>query len=116
MPGVKGVPLEALRDTLIAYAERTGRRPTLEYALAAGVNDTDTELRALVDFAHGMLVHVNLIPVNPVAEAGLERSVTERVRLFRDTLLRTGVETSVRAERGTDIDAACGQLRQRHEG
>jgi len=116
MPGVRGVSLAALRGALVAYAERTGRRPTLEYALAAGVNDTDAELRALVTFARGMLAHVNLIPVNPVTEAGLERSVAERVRLFRDTLLRAGVETSVRVERGTDIDAACGQLRQQHEG
>ena len=53
----------------MAYAERSGRRPTLEYALAAGVNDTDAELDALVAFARGMLVHVNLIPVNPVAGA-----------------------------------------------
>jgi 23S rRNA (adenine2503-C2)-methyltransferase len=115
MPGVRGVSIAALRGALVAYAERTGRRPTLEYALAAGVNDTDAELRALVSFARGMLAHVNLIPVNPVAEAGLARSVAERVRLFRDTLLRAGIETSVRVERGTDIDAACGQLRQRHE-
>jgi len=115
MPGVRGVALPALRETLVAYAERSGRRPTLEYALAAGVNDTDAELDALVAFARGMLVHVNLIPVNPVAGAGLERSVADRVRLFRDTLQRAGIEVSVRVERGSDIDAACGQLRQRVE-
>ena len=115
MPGVRGVPLKALREALVAYSEHTGRRPTLEYALATGVNDTDAELGALVAFARGMLAHVNLIPVNPVADAGLERSVAARVSLFRDTLLQAGVETSVRVERGTDIDAACGQLRQRHE-
>jgi len=116
MPGVRGVSLPSLREALVAYAQRSGRRPTLEYALAAGVNDTDGELRALVGFARGMLVHVNLIPVNPVAGAGLDRSVADRVRLFRDTLLQAGVETSVRVERGADIDAACGQLRQRHGG
>jgi 23S rRNA (adenine2503-C2)-methyltransferase len=116
MPGVRGVPLPSLREALVAYAERSGRRPTLEYALVAGVNDTDAELDALIAFARGMLVHVNLIPVNAVAGAGLDRSVADRVRLFRDRLLRAGIEASVRVERGSDIDAACGQLRQRHEG
>jgi 23S rRNA (adenine2503-C2)-methyltransferase len=113
MPGVKGVALPALRSALISYAEVSGRRPTLEYALAAGVNDTDPELAALIAFARGMLVHVNLIPVNPVEGAGLDRPVADRVRVFRDALLHAGIETSVRVERGTDIDAACGQLRQR---
>jgi 23S rRNA (adenine2503-C2)-methyltransferase len=112
---VRGVTLPALREALVAYAERSGRRPTLEYALAAGVNDTDTELAALVAFARGMLVHVNLIPVNPVTGAGLDRSVADRIRLFRDTLQRAGIEASIRVERGSDIDAACGQLRQRFD-
>jgi 23S rRNA (adenine2503-C2)-methyltransferase len=115
MPGVRGVPLPALRATLVAYAERSGRRPTLEYALAAGVNDTEPELEALVAFGRGMLVHVNLIPVNPVPGTGLDRSLADRVRRFRDTLQHAGIETSVRVERGVDIDAACGQLRQRTE-
>jgi len=116
MPGVRGVPLSSLREALIAYADRTGRRPTLEYALAAGVNDTDPELAALTAFCRAMLVHVNLIPINQVEGSGLRRSVGDRVRVFRDALTRAGVEVSVRAERGTDIDAACGQLRQRHAG
>lgn len=115
MPGVKGVPLPGLRETLIAYAGSTGRRPTLEYALAAGVNDTDAELAALTSFCRGMLVHVNLIPINPVEGSGLQRTVGDRVRVFRDALQRAGVEASVRVERGVDIDAACGQLRQ-HQG
>lgn len=114
MPGVRGVSLSVLRQALISYADRTGRRPTLEYALAAGVNDTDAELAALSAFCRGMLVHVNLIPVNPVEGSGLQRSIGDRIRVFREALARAGVEASVRAERGADIDAACGQLRQRH--
>jgi len=115
MPGVSGVPLSALRAAIVAYAVATGRRPTLEYALAEGVNDTDAELEALVRFCRGMLVHVNLIPINPVDGAGLRRSTTERARAFRDTLHAAGVEASIRVERGADIEAACGQLRQRAE-
>lgn len=113
MPGVRGVPLPQLRAALVDYGEKTGRRPSFEYALIEGVNDTDAELAALVEFARGMLVHVNLIPANPVRGLAFERSPAERAGIFESRLTRAGVEASVRAERGSDIDAACGQLRQR---
>lgn len=114
MPGVKGIPLGRLRDAITAYTENAGRRATLEYALAEGVNDTEEELRALIEFCRGALVHVNLIPVNPVSGTGLRRGSSERARAFRDALKASGTEASIRVERGADIDAACGQLRQ-HE-
>jgi 23S rRNA (adenine2503-C2)-methyltransferase len=113
MPGVRGTPLPQLRRALIDYADKTGRRPSLEYALIDGVNDTDTELEALAEFAHGMLVHVNLIPANPVEGLGFGRAPAPRARAFEVRLARAGIESSIRAERGADIDAACGQLRQR---
>lgn len=113
MPGVRGYLLVQLRDSLSAYATRTGRRPTLEYALMASVNDTDAELAALVSFCRGLLCHVNLIPVNPVEGAGTSRTNEVRVRTFVTALAAAGIEASLRAERGTDISAACGQLRQR---
>lgn len=113
MPGVRGISLPDLRRELIAYADKTGRRPSLEYALISGVNDTTEELSALIRFARGLLIHVNLIPVNPVKESGFARAATERVALFQRELHMSGIQASVRAERGTDIDAACGQLRQR---
>jgi 23S rRNA (adenine2503-C2)-methyltransferase len=113
MPGVRGISLERLREALDAYASATGRRPSLEYALIEGVNDSDGELHALVEFCRGLLVHVNLIPVNPVAESGFGRSAPGRLRAFERALRSAGIEASVRVERGADIDAACGQLRQR---
>lgn len=113
MPGVRGMRLEALRDAVVTYSNRTGRRPTFEYALIAGVNDSEDELVALADFCTGLLCHVNLIPANPVEGAGFERGTASRVDAFRRALSRSGIEVSVRAERGGDIDAACGQLRQR---
>jgi 23S rRNA (adenine2503-C2)-methyltransferase len=116
MPGVRSTKLPALRRAIVDYTEETGRRPTLEYALAAGVNDTDEELDALVAFCRHALVHVNLIPVNPISDSFLARSTAERARAFRDTLRASGTEASIRVERGADIDAACGQLRQREEG
>jgi len=114
MPAVRRYPISQLRRALESYGERTGRRPSLEYALLDGVNDTDEELAALVAFCRGLLCHVNLIPANPVSTTGFARSAESRVRAFTVRLQQVGVEVSVRAERGTDIDAACGQLTQRH--
>jgi 23S rRNA (adenine2503-C2)-methyltransferase len=113
MPGVRAFKLRQLREALMDYSDATGRRPTLEYALVGGVNDTGAELGALVHFCADLLCHVNLIPVNPVAGTGSTRSEPGTARRFRDSLMRAGVEASVRVERGADIDAACGQLRQR---
>jgi 23S rRNA (adenine2503-C2)-methyltransferase len=112
MPAVRRWPLTELRSALVEYATRTGRRPTLEYALIEGVNVSDEELAALVSFCSGMLVHVNLIPMNPVAGSGLERARAERVGDFARALRRAGVEPSERVERGADIQAACGQLKR----
>ena len=112
MPGVRGFGLEALRAALMDYTVKTGRRVSLEFALIAGENDTDEELSALVEFARGMLCHVNLIPINPVEDTGFERSGDVRVRDFVNALSDAGVEATVRAERGSDIEAACGQLKQ----
>jgi 23S rRNA (adenine2503-C2)-methyltransferase len=113
MPGVRALGLPSLRAALVAYAEKTGRRPSLEYALIDGVNDSPAELSALVGFCGGMLVHVNLIPVNPVTDTDFARSPTQRLLAFERGLSDAGIEVSVRSERGADIDAACGQLRQR---
>ncbi len=112
MPGVRRYPLEQLRDSLISYSKSTGRRPTLEYALIDGENDTDEELAALAAFTKKMLCHVNLIPMNPVKKSGFKRSEPERAQEFARVLGRQGTEVTVRAERGVDIDAACGQLKQ----
>jgi 23S rRNA (adenine2503-C2)-methyltransferase len=113
MPGVAGMPLGALRDAIEAYTDRTNRRVSLEYALIDGVNDADEQVAALVTYASGLLCHVNLIPVNPVEQTGLGRSARERSRVFMRALTDAGVAVSVREERGADIDAACGQLKQR---
>jgi 23S rRNA (adenine2503-C2)-methyltransferase len=112
MPGVRNVKLPELRKALASYAAAAGRRPSIEYALIAGVNDTDVERSALVKFCRGLLVHVNLIPVNPVAETGFRRAPAERLEAFQRGLHVAGIEVTIRAERGAEIDAACGQLRQ----
>lgn len=113
MPGVRRWPLKRLREVLIDYTDFTGRRPTLEYAVIEGTNDTPAETAALVAFARGWMSHVNLIPVNPVAGSRATRPSHTRVLAVAAALRDAGVETSVRTERGTDIDAACGQLTQK---
>ena len=115
MPGVRTYPLTSLRFELCGYFATSGRRPTLEYALIGGVNDTADELGALVSFCRGMPFHVNLIPVNPVAGTDSARPDAIRIEEFRRALADTGIEASIRVERGADIDAACGQLKQRHD-
>lgn len=113
MPGVRGLSLGALRTALAEYASATGRRPSLEYALIEGVTDTPNELAALVEYCRGLHVHVNLIPINPVPGTGFSRATSARAEEFIAELGRAGTEASVRTERGADIDAACGQLKQR---
>lgn len=116
MPGVRRYPLPALREALVRYCQQTNRRPTLEVAMISGVNDTDEEIAALVGFCAGLPVHVNLIPMNPVESSPFTRSHDARIRAAVRAFAAAGVETSVRAERGSDISAACGQLRQRAAG
>ncbi len=116
MPGVRNYPLERLRDSIISYATVTGRRPTYEYALMAGINDTDAELKALVRFTKRTLCHVNLIQLNEVKGSPIKPSTPERLQAFKTTLEKVGVDTTVRDSRGQDIDAACGQLKQKSKG
>ena len=113
MPGVRGTPLTHLRDEVARYADATGRRPSFEYALIEGVNDSAAELEALLKFTRGLLCHVNLIPINPVPGFPLRRGSRASASSFAKALTAHGTEASIRTERGADIDAACGQLRQR---
>lgn len=113
MPGVRKHSLKRLHDVMKDYTEKTHRRPTYEYAMIAGVNDDEPHLDALVDFCRGTLCHVNLIPFNEHSGSKLKPSSEERIDRFVKVLEGVGVETTVRRSRGTDIDAACGQLKQR---
>ena len=113
MPGVKRYSLLRLYDAMGEYVEKTGRRPTYEFALIAGVNDSEDEIGSLCDFCRGTLAHVNLIQLNEVPGSKLHPSSEEKVQEFVTRLTQVGVECTVRNSRGQDIDAACGQLRQR---
>lgn len=113
MPGVRKYSLVNLYNAMGQYVDKTGRRPTYEYALIGGVNDTESELQALCDFCEGTLAHVNLIQLNEVEGSKFGPSTAARAEDFVRRLANVGVEATIRNSRGADIDAACGQLRQR---
>lgn len=115
MPVNRRYPLNALISQCRAYAKRTGRRVSFEYALIAGVNDTAGCASELAALLKGLLCHVNLIPLNEVPGTGYERSSLGRVEQFRSILAESGIPVTVRREMGGEIEAACGQLRRRRE-
>lgn len=113
MPGVKKYTLFRLHEAIQLYVEKTGRRPTYEFAMIDGINDTNPEMQALVDFCAGTLCHVNLIQLNNIPDSPFRPSPIEKVESLQRRLTMHGVETTIRNSRGSDIDAACGQLKQR---
>ena len=108
-------PLAAVLDAARAYAERKGRRVSFEYACIDGVNDLPHHADALAGRLTGFRggAHVNLIPLNDTAGYPGRPSAADRIAAFADRLRAGGVQATVRRNRGTSIDAACGQLRSR---
>ena len=104
-------PARGVRD----YVDATHRRLSFEWALIDGVNDRDRDAAELAGLARTVRAHVNLIPLNPTPGYAVRGTPPERVRAFRDRLGALGVNATVRQNRGTEIDAACGQLRANHE-
>lgn len=114
MPVARIWPVEEVLDAARAYGEKTGRRVTYEYILIDGVNDNPEQAVELGALLKGSLAHVNLIPMNPVSERPqYQRPGLDRINRFKEILESSGVTTTVRREMGGDIDAACGQLRNR---
>ncbi len=113
MPINKAYPIEQVLDAAGTYAERTGRRVVFEYALIGGVNDSERDAKALASKLRGMLCHVNLIPLNPVKERGLNGVTRQHAHTFLGWLEREHISATVRREMGADIEGACGQLRRR---
>jgi 23S rRNA (adenine2503-C2)-methyltransferase len=104
-------PLADLLAACEEYRQAKGRRLSFEWALIAGVNDRDRDAVELAEHARALRAHVNLIPLNPTPEYDTPGSPPVRVRQFRDLLRSFGANATVRQNRGTSIDAACGQLR-----
>ena len=115
MPISRAYPMEKLLEACRHYAEKTKRRITFEYALIKGVNDSAENARELASRLKGLLCHVNLIPVNDVKERNYVRSTNESIKKFEEILISRNIVTTVRRKLGSDIDAACGQLRKRYK-
>ena len=109
-------PLDDVLGAARHYLASSGRRLSFEYAMIGGVNDAPAQADALARKLRGFspAAHVNLIPLNPTPGFGAPASPLRRVHAFAERLRSGGVAATVRKNRGTEIDAACGQLRTRH--
>lgn len=114
MPIAHRYSLEETLAACRAYFERTGRRVTFEYSLVKGKNDTVWHADKLAELLCGFNCHVNLIPVNPVAECEFEQSDSDSVQKFKLALEKKSINGTIRKSMGSDIDAACGQLRRKY--
>lgn len=114
MPVNRRYPIEELLQACKIYSESTSRRVSFEYAMLEGINDSRDCADQLAGRLKGMLCHVNLIPLNVVAESGYKRSTDINIKDFKEILLKNGINVTIRRSLGADINASCGQLRSRH--
>lgn len=114
MPINNTYPIEKLIDACKYYIEKTNKRISFEYALAKDNNDNLDDAKELVKLLHGMLAHVNLIPINKIEDGKYTKSTNENIIKFRDYLNDHGIVATIRRELGADISAACGQLRRQN--
>ena len=111
MPRVSAFPLAQLKRALERYIDRTNRRVTFEYLLIDGVNDTDRDMKALEDYCKGLLCHINFLPMNAVETSPFQPSPSSVVDRWLDYFNSRHIEATVRSSRGSDIEGACGQLK-----
>ena len=111
MPNVARFKLGNLKSALQEYIAKTNRRVTLEYIMIDGVNDADEDLKALQKFCANLLCHVNLIPINAIEGSVFQPSEPETINRWLNAIQKKGTEATLRDSRGSDIDGACGQLK-----
>ena len=114
MPVNNVYPIEELMKACNYYIEKTNKRISFEYALAKENNDNIQDAKELVKLLKGMLAHVNLIPINKIEDGKYTKSTNENIMKFRDYLNDHGIVATIRRELGSDINAACGQLRRQN--
>ncbi len=114
MPVNNRYPIEELIQACKDYIAKTNRRISFEYALAKDNNDNLEDAKELVKLLKGMICHVNLIPINKIENGAFDKSSNENIIKFRDYLNEHGIVATIRRELGSDIDAACGQLRRKN--
>lgn len=111
MPVNKAYPLAELMDAVEYYTKENNRRLTFEYILIKGVNDSLEHAKQLANLLRPYICYVNLIPYNSVDENGYHSTTRQEAMKFYDALKKQGIAVTIRKEHGSDIDAACGQLR-----
>ncbi len=114
MPIAKKYELQEVLGACDYYFQKTGRRLTFEYSLVQGVNDTQEDAVELSRILKGKNSHLNLIPVNPIAEREFQKPTKQAANSFKNKLEKNGINVTIRREMGSDIDGACGQLRRRY--
>lgn len=114
MPIARRYSIEELITACKYYINATNRRLTFEYSLIDNVNDSEDNARELGKRLRHMLCHVNLIPINEIKESNHKKSSQEKINVFAQILESFGIETTIRKRVGSDIEAACGQLRRSH--
>lgn len=112
MPIANKYSIKEILDGCKYYIDKTGRRVSFEYSLVKGINDSSEDAKSLGKLLKGILCHVNLIPINEIKENSYRKTDSQEVKSFAKILKEYGVETTVRREMGSDINAACGQLRR----
>ena len=113
MPVNKAYSLSQLMKALKDYIAKTNRRVTIEYVMLDNVNDNETQAIELASLLRGLNVYVNLIPYNETNHIEFKKSDKTRIMKFYDTLKKKGINVTIRKEFGSNIDAACGQLRSK---
>ena len=114
MPVNKAYNIQELMKACRYYIEKTNKRISFEYALAKDNNSNLNDAKELCDLLKGMLCHVNLIPINKIENGNYQKASLENIMKFRDYLNDHGIVATIRRELGSDIDAACGQLRRKN--
>ena len=114
MPVNDAYNIEELIKACKYYIEKTNKRISFEYALAKDNNDNQKDADELINLLKGMLCHVNLIPINKIENGKYIKSSNENIIRFRDYLNSKGITATIRRELGSDIEAACGQLRRKN--
>lgn len=114
MPVANKYELSEVLNACDVYFEKTGRRVTFEYSLVKGVNDQPEDIRELTAILKHRNCHLNVIPVNPIRERDFQKPDSKNAQEFKNKLEKNGIIVTIRRERGSDIDGACGQLRRRY--
>jgi 23S rRNA (adenine2503-C2)-methyltransferase len=110
MPVNRKYPIEDVLEACRYYVDKTGRRVTFEWALINGVNDTPEQAHLLAKRLHGLICHVNAIPLNPTKGFTGQATTHDRGERFKAALEAEGIPCTIRLRRGIDIQAGCGQL------